>query len=69
MSSCKRDAKYWRSESRKLLETRGEDDEDRDWKALALVTDAYGEWDAEEQVKKALQKGLWVHTVPVVRSF
>ena len=66
MSNCKRDARYWRLECGKLLEKRIEDDEDRDWKALALLTDAYGEWDAEGQVKKALQQGLWVHIVLVV---
>ncbi len=69
MSSCKRDAQYWRLKCGKLLENRivDDDDEDRDWKALALLTDAYGEWGAGGQVKKALQQGLWVHDVLVVR--
>ena len=63
MLSCKRDAQYWRVECEKLLEGKIEDDEDRDWKALALLTDAYGEWDVDKQARQALQQGLWVYSV------
>ena len=61
MSSCQRTAEYWRSECENILEKRVENDEDRDWKALALLTDAYGEWGEDEQAKLTLQEGLWVH--------
>ncbi|CAD6584486.1 MAG: hypothetical protein ASARMPREDX12_001669 [Alectoria sarmentosa] len=58
MSSCQRTAEYWRSECENILEKRVENDEDRDWKALALLTDAYGEWGEDEQAKLTLQEGL-----------
>lgn len=59
--TCQRGAEYWRGECKKYLERPEESDEDRDWKALALITDAYGEWDADEHARQALQRGLWVH--------
>ena len=61
MSTCQHGAEYWRGECAKYLEKREESDEDRDWKALALITDAFGEWDEDEPAKQALQQGLWVH--------
>lgn len=61
MSTCQRGAEYWRGECERYLERRDDSDEDRDWKALALITDAYGEWDEDEQARQALQQGLWVH--------
>lgn len=60
MSTCQRRAEYWRGECERLLERREGIDEDRDWKALALITDAYGEWDEDEQARDALQQGLLV---------
>lgn len=61
MSTCQRGAEYWRGECEKYLERPEENDKDRNWKALAFITDAYGEWDADEQAMQALQQGLWVH--------
>lgn len=58
MSSCQSMAKDWRLKCGELLERRLDGDEDRDWKALALLTDAYGEWGEDVQATGALQKGL-----------
>lgn len=58
MSTCQRGAEYWRGECEKYLERPEENDKDRNWKALAFITDAYGEWDADEQAMQALQQGL-----------
>ena len=63
MSSCQTIARHWRAECEKLLEKPPGEDEDRDWKALALLTDAYGEWDLDGEAKEALQQALWVHSV------
>ena len=56
-------AEEWRVECKSLLEKRVEEDEDRDWKALALITDAYGEWAKGELAKRALKQALCVHRV------
>lgn len=63
MSSCQRIARDWRAQCEILLKKRDEGDEDGDWKALALVTDAYGEWGEDDQAREALHDGLWVHSV------
>lgn len=63
MSACQDFAKYWRLECEELLDERAGDDEDRNWKALALITDAYGEWERDVQARQILQQGLWVHAV------
>lgn len=63
MSSCQGAAKYWRATCEKILEKRV-DDEDRDWKALALLTDAYGEWGEEGRARVALEQGMWVRRAP-----
>ena len=60
MSNCQRQAEHWRTVCQPLLERRVEEDQDRDWKALALITDAYGEWGADERAKIGLRQGLWV---------
>ena len=49
LSTSQRMATYWREQYPKILGTSVENGEDRDWKALALVTDAYGEWGEENQ--------------------
>lgn len=63
MLKCQDIAAYWRGECEKLLEKSPGEDEDRDWKALALLTDAYGEWSKDHEAKLALQQGLWVISV------
>lgn len=63
MSSCQKIAGHWRAECKTLLERPPGEDEDRDWKALALLTDAYGEWNVGGEAKEALQQALWVHSV------
>ena len=60
MLKCQEIAEYWRNECEMLLEKPPGEDEDRDWKALALLTDAYGEWSKDDEAKLALQRGLWV---------
>ena len=58
MSSCQGMATHWRLKCGELLEKRAEGDEDGDWKALAILTDAYGEWGEDGQAAEALQNGL-----------
>lgn len=65
MSGCQRTAEYWKTECKSALETPREGEEDCDWKALALITDAYCEWGEGEQAKMLLGRGLWAHNVPV----
>lgn len=65
MSGCQRFAEDWRVECKDLPGNHSGIDEDRDWKALALLTDAYGEWSEDGQVIQVLRQGLWVHGVIV----
>ena len=65
MSKCQTVAREWRAVCERLLEKPRGGDEDRDWKALALITDAYGEWNRGGDAKKMLQHGLWVHNLPI----
>lgn len=58
MSSCHITAKDWREECERHLEKPPGEDQDRDWKALAIISDAYGEWGADEEATEALKKGL-----------
>lgn len=58
MSGCQRIAKHWKEACDKLIKERVDDDPDRDWKALALLTDAYGEWGNDDRAFKALEQGL-----------
>jgi len=62
MSTCQRTAKHWKE---KLLETLDQDEsdllrEDRElnWKALAIITDAYGEWNTGGLAQDALDEAL-----------
>lgn len=56
MSTCQRTATYW---NERLLETSAQD-EDRapNWKALAIITDAYGEWNNGGSAQDALDAAL-----------
>ena len=65
MSNCQIIAREWRAECEEQLEKPSGEDQDRDWKALALITDAYGEWNVDGDAKETLQNGLWVHVIPV----
>ena len=58
MSSCQRIAKYWRIQSEELIAKPIDRDEDLDWKALTLLTDAYGEWGEDGKAIEVLQQGL-----------
>ena len=53
MSNCQRVAEYWR-EQRQRQAVLGDDTVDRDWKALAIITDAYAEWGAEDRAQQIL---------------
>ncbi len=68
MSSCHDTAKDWRAKCERLLDKPPGEDEDRDWKAMALITDAYGEWNEDEEAKKALHLGLYVYSTHDFRS-
>ena len=60
MSSCRLTAERWKKVCKSLLERPSGEEKDRDWKALTLLTDAYGEWGVDEQAESALANGLWV---------
>ena len=68
ISTCQTIANEWREECEKLLEKPPGEDEDRDWKALALVIDAYGEWNVAGDVKHVLQQGLYVHSLLIINN-
>lgn len=64
MSTCQRTATDWKRECNTLLESRvegnSEEDRDRNWKALAMITDAYGEWDKSGLAQAVLHEALYV---------
>lgn len=64
MSSCQNRATEWSAICEELLPERPSgEDEDRDWKALALITDAYGEWNEDGTAKLALENELYVECI------
>lgn len=55
---CQQIAEYWKTECT-TLEINGEAaDASRNWKALALITDAFGEWGQDDSAKLTLHRGL-----------
>ena len=60
MSSCQNIAKEWMADSDNLMGQPVGEDEDQNWKALALITDAYGEWNESGNARRALRRGLCV---------
>ena len=61
LSTCQRSADYWIDYHPKSLGTSTEDEDPeklRDWKALVLLTDTYGEWGEERQAAIALRDAL-----------
>ena len=65
LSACEDIARFWEDECRTLLNVPIEDDKDyerylrdRNWKALAIVTDAYGEWGEDESARAILHNAL-----------
>ena len=59
ISTCQRTATYW---NERLLATPAQDEtrEDRalNWKALAIITDAFGEWNNGGVAQDALDEAL-----------
>ena len=65
MSTCQHTAAFWKKECEILLANSAEgssertwEDTDREWKALAIITDAYGEWDKGGLAQSVLHKAL-----------
>lgn len=58
LSTCDRIAKHWKHECLDLPSPSAENVQGRDWKALALITDAYSEWSEAERTSKALYESL-----------
>ena len=63
MSFCQQIAESWKYVCGRHLDNHidrdhKEDLEDRDWKALAIVTDAYGEWNEDTSVQHILYTAL-----------
>ena len=65
LATCQQMAQYWRSECEALLLDPTEDNQDheldlkdRNWKALTLVTDAYGEWHETDAAIDVLHHAL-----------
>lgn len=67
ISSCQITAGAWRAECESFLEKPPGEDQDRDWKALAILSDAYGEWSVDGEATGALKKGLLVHIMLIGR--
>ena len=64
LSNCQDIARFWQKECKLLLQIREDTDherdlKDRDWKALALVTDAYGEWNETDSARWILHNALY----------
>lgn len=55
LSTCQYWAKHWQEADFQKAEERK-----RHWRALTLITDAYAEWEADEELKSVLQEALWV---------
>ena len=62
LSSCHNTAEEWRPDSDNLMGNPVGEDEDQNWKALALITDAYGEWKESENARHVLRQGLYVQS-------
>lgn len=61
LSMCQRSADYWRDYHPKPLGTSTAEEDPqklRDWKALVLLTDTYGEWGEESRAAVALRGAL-----------
>ena len=65
LATCQQMALFWKSKCEVILEAPTECDEDheldlkdRNWKALTLVTDAYGEWHETDSVTDILHSAL-----------
>ena len=65
LATCQRMARFWELKCDKLLQASLEDDrdhrrdlKDRNWKALTLVTDAYGEWHETNTATEILHSSL-----------
>lgn len=65
MSVCQQIAEFWKPDCGILLDRRMDHDEDheqdledRDWKALTIVTDAYGEWSEDTSAQHILHTAL-----------
>ena len=61
LSSCQRSADYWINYHPKPLGPSTEDGDPenlRDWKALVLLTDTYGEWGEESRAAVALHDAM-----------
>ena len=58
LSTCDRIAGYWRNELPNLFSRSIEYGQDRDWKALTIVIDAYDEWGEGESATSALYRAL-----------
>ncbi|KAL8692870.1 MAG: hypothetical protein Q9218_002193 [Villophora microphyllina] len=79
MSTCQTTASFWKEECKLLLETPVASDghhlhiKDRDWKALAMVTDAYGEWNkgslAQAILHEALSVDSTLYGIPDVKGY
>ena len=65
MSACQRSAEKWESVCREYLARNMQPDrdhkqdlKDRDWKALTILTDAYGEWSEDISAQHDLHTAL-----------
>lgn len=65
VAACQQMAIFWKRECEDILESTTEHDadherdlKDRNWKALTLVTDAYGEWHETDSAREILHKAL-----------
>ena len=52
---CQSRAEYWREEYRTVFTTLQGDKPDRQWKALTLIEDAYGEWNESNRARTNLK--------------
>ncbi|KAL8992638.1 MAG: hypothetical protein Q9169_006944 [Polycauliona sp. 2 TL-2023] len=65
VAACQKMAEFWKRECKCLLEPPDKDDEDhqedlndKNWKALTLVADAYGEWQQSDAATRILHTAL-----------
>ena len=72
LSACEDTARFWEDECRTLLNVPIQDDKDyerylrdRNWKALAIVTDAYGEWGEDQSARDILYNALYADNTTI----
>ena len=58
LTECEHRALYWRQEFELPLRILANDGQDRDWKAVAIITEAYNEWNEADTADEVMRRIL-----------